>query len=136
MIYSYRVYVKWSLVNYKPAYFIIWFSFNINFRFSIKWYCRAQKVICINMWSTPAVWKQYNKMAVLHFFLVDAPLIYILFSLVLRNKSNYICTWRDKCFAGADVNWRAIVALQVIWNYALSQIDSSTIDDNVEFVHS
>jgi len=32
-------------------------------------------------WSTPAVWKQYNKMAVLHFFLVNSPLIYILFSL-------------------------------------------------------
>ena len=25
--------------------FIIWFSYNINFRFSIKWYSRAQKVI-------------------------------------------------------------------------------------------
>ena len=34
-----------------------------------------------NMWSTPAVWKQYNKMTVLHFFLVNSPLIYILFSL-------------------------------------------------------
>ena len=33
------------------------------------------------MWSTPAVWNQYNKMAVLHFFLVNSPLIYILFSL-------------------------------------------------------
>ena len=32
------------------------------------------------MWSTPAVWKQYIKMAVLHFFLVNSPLIYILFS--------------------------------------------------------
>ena len=26
------------------------------------------------MWSTPAVWKQYNKMAVLHFFLVNSSL--------------------------------------------------------------
>ena len=33
----------WSIM--KPAYFIIWFSFNNNFRFSIKWYSRAQKVI-------------------------------------------------------------------------------------------
>ena len=33
------------------------------------------------MWSTPAVRKQYNKMAVLHFFLVNSTLIYILFSL-------------------------------------------------------
>ena len=33
------------------------------------------------MLSTPAVWKQYNKMAVLHFFLVNSTLIYILFSL-------------------------------------------------------
>ena len=29
----------------KPAYFIIWFSFNNNFIFSIKWYSRAQQVI-------------------------------------------------------------------------------------------
>ena len=34
------------------------------------------------MWSTPAVWKQYNKMDVLHFFLVNSTLIYILFSLL------------------------------------------------------
>jgi len=67
----------WSIM--KPAYFIIWFSFNINFRFSIKWCSRAQKVKYTIMWSTPAVWKQYNKMAVLHFFLVNSPLIYILF---------------------------------------------------------
>ena len=33
----------WSIM--KPAYFIIWFAFNINFRFSIKWYSKAQKVI-------------------------------------------------------------------------------------------
>ena len=33
----------WSIM--KPAYFIIWFSFNINFIISIKWYSRAQKVI-------------------------------------------------------------------------------------------
>ena len=33
---------------------------------------------------TPVVWKQYNKMAVLHFFLVNSPLIYILFSLGLQ----------------------------------------------------
>ena len=32
------------------------------------------------MWSTPAVWKKYNKMALLHFFLVNTTLIYILFS--------------------------------------------------------
>ena len=30
---------------------------------------------------TPAVWKQYNIMAVLHFFLVNSPLTYILFSM-------------------------------------------------------
>ena len=39
------------------------------------------------MWSTPAVWKQYNKMAVLHFFLVNSPLIYILFSLQIDETS-------------------------------------------------
>jgi len=35
--------------------------------------------------STPAVWKQYKKMAVLHFFLVNSTLIYILFSLVIKS---------------------------------------------------
>ena len=35
------------------------------------------------MLSTPAVWKQYNKMAVLHFFLVNSTLVYILFSLLI-----------------------------------------------------
>ena len=35
------------------------------------------------MWSTPAVWKQYNKMAVLHFFRVNSSLIHsILFLFV------------------------------------------------------
>ena len=33
----------WSIM--KQAYFIIWFSFNINFRFFIKWYSTAQKVM-------------------------------------------------------------------------------------------
>ena len=69
----------WSIM--KPAYFTIWFSFNINFRFSIKWYSRAQKVVQHKYVKFPAVWKQYNKMAVLHFFLLNSPLIYILFSL-------------------------------------------------------
>ena len=80
-------YVKCSLVN------IIWFSFNINFRFSIKWYSRAQ-----NTWSTPAVWKQYNKMAVLHFFLVNSPLIYILFSLsAILQKLRKFCQLYQWC---------------------------------------
>ena len=35
------------------------------------------------MRSTPAVWKQNNKMAVLHFFLVNFSLIYFLFSLIV-----------------------------------------------------
>ena len=43
------------------------------------------------MWSTPAVWKQCNKMAVLHFFLVNSPLIHILFSLTLwSNLSRHL----------------------------------------------
>ena len=76
-----RVYVKWSLVNHKPAYFIIWFSFNINFRFSIKWYSRAQKVIwhkyvkyTCSMETCTTKWPFYT-------FLVNSPLIYILFSM-------------------------------------------------------
>ena len=63
----------WSIM--KPAYFIIWVSFNNSFRFSIKWYSRVDSK---KMWSTPAVWKQYNKMAVLHFFLINSPLIYMI----------------------------------------------------------
>ena len=73
----------WSIM--KPAYFIIWFSFNINFRFSIK---GPKRLYSINVWSTPAVWKQYNKMAVLHFCLVNSSL-YILFSLALAADNNY-----------------------------------------------
>ena len=38
------------------------------------------------MGSTPAVWKQYNKMAVLHFFLVNSSL-YILFSMAITLKN-------------------------------------------------
>ena len=34
-----------------------------------------------------AIWKQYNKMAVLHFFLVNSPLIYIFYSLWLYRKN-------------------------------------------------
>ena len=75
----------WSIM--KPANFIIWFSFNINFRFSIKWCSRPKRLNSKNMWSTPAVWKQYNKMAVLHFFLVNSTQIYILFSLLKSLKS-------------------------------------------------
>ena len=67
----------------KPAYFIIWFSLNINFRFSIKWCSRAQKVIWHKYvkYTCSMKWKQYNKMAVLHFFLVNSLLIYIFYSL-------------------------------------------------------
>jgi len=36
------------------------------------------------MWNTSAVWKQYNKMAVLHFFLANSTLINILFSLLKK----------------------------------------------------
>ena len=36
------------------------------------------------------VWKQYNKMAVLHFFLVNFTLIYILFSLVIDFSLSYL----------------------------------------------
>ena len=38
------------------------------------------------MLSTPAVWKQYKKMAVLHFFLVNSSL-YILFSMAITLKN-------------------------------------------------
>ena len=65
----------------KPAYFIIWFSFNVNFRFPINDVPGPKRLYNTNMSSTPAVWKQYNKMAVLHFFLENSPLIYILVSL-------------------------------------------------------
>ena len=42
------------------------------------------------MWSTPAVWKQYNKMAVFHFFLVNSTLTYILFSLIKSLYANLV----------------------------------------------
>ena len=37
--------MKWSLVNYETSLFHNLGFFNNNFRFSIKWYSRAQKVI-------------------------------------------------------------------------------------------
>ena len=49
------------------------------------------------MWSTPAVWKQFNKMAVLQFFLINSPLIHILFSLTAeycRTHRELIWGWR------------------------------------------
>ena len=48
------------------------------------------------MWSTPAVWKQYNKMAVLHLFLVNSPLIYILFSLYNYNRKRLYYNYNRK----------------------------------------
>ena len=45
------------------------------------------------MWSTSAVWKQYKKMAVFHFFLVNSTLIYILFSLGLEEHQHRILKW-------------------------------------------
>ena len=48
------------------------------------------------MWSTPAVWKQYDKMAVLHFFLVNSTQMYILFSLEIVCKN-------DLCNLALDV---------------------------------
>ena len=45
------------------------------------------------MWSTPAVWKQYNKIAVLHFFLVNSSL-YILFSMIL----SLLRPWSINCY--------------------------------------
>ena len=60
------------MVNYsnmKVGYFIIWFSFNINFRCSYKMMFQGPKSYIAQICgSTPAVWKQYNKMDVLHFF--------------------------------------------------------------------
>ena len=50
----------------------------------------------INMWSTPAVWKQNNKMAVLNIFLVNSHLIYILFSLFVTVVP-----------CGDNLNWRS-----------------------------
>ena len=68
----------WSIM--KPAYFIIWFSFTIILDFLCNDISGPNRLYSINMWSTPAEWKQYNKMAVLHFFRVNFSL-YILFSM-------------------------------------------------------
>ena len=44
------------------------------------------------MWSTPAVWKQYNKKAVLHFFPVNSSL-YTLFSMTIGDKKRF--EWKE-----------------------------------------
>ena len=65
------------------------------------------------MWSTPAVWKQYNKMAVLHFFLINSPLIYILFSMVL---DRYLPIFYFKC-ENKSINQSGIkCAFRKHWN--------------------
>ena len=97
----------WSIM--KPAYFIIWFSFNIDFRFSIKWYSRAQKVILHKYVKyTAAVWKQYNKMAILHFFLLNSTLIYILLSMCVIFVFNkifwhFVRKWINTSICGQKV---------------------------------
>ena len=49
------------------------------------------------MWSTPAVKKQYNKMAVLHFFPVNSSL-YILFSMIMQLLLSWIFLDKDFTF--------------------------------------
>ena len=78
----------WSIM--KPAYFIIWLIFNINLRVSLNDVPRPKRLYSTNMWSTPAVWKQYNKMAVLHFLLLNSSLIYsILFVSVPADRYSF-----------------------------------------------
>ena len=82
----------------------------------------------INMWSTPAVWKQYNRMAVLHFFLVNSPLIYILYSLWLKTGfTRRACT--IKCVRAYDyiklINPRTGSNNKIISDLLLFPCDSS-----------
>jgi len=65
--------VKWWLVNYETSLFHNLVFFNINFRFSKNDIPGPKKLYSINMWSTPVVWKQYNKISVLHFFSIKFP---------------------------------------------------------------
>ena len=102
----------WSIM--KPAYVIIWFFLTLILDFLYNDILGPNRLYSINMWSTPAVWKQYNIMAVSHFFLVNSPLIYIyiLFSMLVhlhtfikrRVCTLYILPWKlftewmnDKC---------------------------------------
>ena len=71
----------WSIM--KTAYFIILFSFNINFRFSIKWCSRAQKVIQHNYVKYTYCMETVQQNGRFTLFLVNSTLyMYILFSLV------------------------------------------------------
>ena len=62
-------------------------SNNFQENFCINDVPESKSICSTNMWSTPAVWKQYNKMAVLHFFLVNSS-IYIFYSLCIYHIQN------------------------------------------------
>ena len=68
------------------------------------------------MWSTHTVWKKYNKMAVLHFFLVNSPLIYILFSLwyLDRGLSNQT-TIKRRLIRVSLIFENYLMVLKTIW---------------------
>ena len=75
----------WSIM--KPAYFIIWFSFNINFRLSKKWCSRPQKVIKHKYVSYTCSMETVQQNGRVTLFPVNSSLIYILFSLLIYEHS-------------------------------------------------
>ena len=80
----------WNDHWYCPAYFIIWFLLILISDLLHNDIPGPKRLYSINMWSTPAAWKQYNK------FPVNFPLIFILFSLY------FLCN--DWQFFNAELN--------------------------------
>ena len=84
------------------------------------------------MWSTPAEWKQYNKMAVLHFFLVNSSLC-ILFSMFLTQILFLSCSPGKTIYAGGDFTG----ILQIQYKHIIQHININFIQadlDNTEFL--
>ena len=74
------------------------------------------------MVSTPAVWKQYNKMAVLHFFLVNSSQIYILFS---KGFTNHTAAYRCIFLSNQSIN------LYLSWGHCIYVVHITVCTKNL-----
>ena len=71
-----------------PAYFIIWFSFNNNFRFSIKW-------------NSPLIYILFSLSLTFWYFLICSKICKCLFKklvfYLLKRTVNIVLSWSDPC---------------------------------------
>ena len=75
-----------------------------------------QKLYSTNVWSTPAVWKQYNKMAVSHFFQLNS--ILLIYSLCFSTRTSLFLTKKikdDKMLTKFLLESKHILDYLVLW---------------------